>query len=128
MSATPYLPLIKTDIQISAVMYLTKYALYKQKSNYRNLLYSFCHVWPSEKGFILVGFPDMIMQIFFHILSRILITRGSVHLYIYILETSEDAVISNMRSGLDLLPSLWNFINFYIDWEKNLFAKIHTTQ
>lgn len=84
MSATPYLPLVKTDIQISAIMYLTRYALYKQKSNYRNLLYSFCHVWPSEKGFILVGFPDMIMQKFFSHPLKNINNKKAVFIYIFI--------------------------------------------
>lgn len=70
-------------------------------------------------AFILDGFPDMIVHNFFHILSRILIARRqSSSTDLNSRETSADAVISNVWSVLDLLPSLWNFINSDIDWEK----------
>lgn len=67
--------------------------------------------------FISVGILDMIVQKgFFLILLRILIARrhySSIELNSR--EISADAVISNMWPVLNLLLSLWNYINSDID-------------
>lgn len=120
-SATASFTLIKTGISTFSCCE-PKYALYKQKSNCRNLLYPFCHVQPSKKILFRFYFSWLPRHDFEEVYSHALKNSSSKRQYssrdLNSRETSADAVISNVWSVLDLLPSLWNFINSDIDWEK----------